>query len=145
MGCFSAAGPGKLAIIDGIMNYTMYQKILNDNLMPSVRQLKLKRKWIMQQDNDPKHSSKSTKEWLKKKICTLEWPSQSPDLNPIEMLWGDLKRAVRARKPSNLTDLKQFCIEEWAKIPVSRCEKLVKGYRKRLLAVIAAKGGATQY
>ncbi|KAK3565776.1 hypothetical protein QTP86_015039, partial [Hemibagrus guttatus] len=45
------------------------------------------------QDNDPKHTSKSTSEWLKKnKMKTLEWPRQSLDLNPIEMLWHDLKK-----------------------------------------------------
>uniref|UniRef100_A0A803KDU4 Transposase n=1 Tax=Xenopus tropicalis TaxID=8364 RepID=A0A803KDU4_XENTR len=145
-GCFAASGPGRLAVIDGTMNSTVYQKILKENVRPSVRQLKLKRSWVLQQDNDPKHTSKSTSEWLKKnKMKTLEWPSQSPDLNPIEMLWHDLKKAVHARKPSNKAELQQFCKDEWAKIPPERCKRLVASYRKRLIAVIAAKGGPTSY
>ncbi len=115
-GCFAASGPGRLAVINGTMNSAVYQKILKDNVRPSVRDLKLKRTWVLQQDNDPKHTSKSSSEWLKKnKIKTLEWPSQSPDLNPIEMLWHDLKKAVHARKPSNVAELQQFCQDEWAK------------------------------
>ncbi len=85
-------------MINVTMNSAVYQKILKDNVRPSVRDLKLKRTWVLQQDNDPKHTSKSTSEWLKKnKMKTLEWPSQSPDLNPIEMLWHDLKKVVHAQ------------------------------------------------
>uniref|UniRef100_A0AAQ4P3Q7 Tc1-like transposase DDE domain-containing protein n=1 Tax=Gasterosteus aculeatus aculeatus TaxID=481459 RepID=A0AAQ4P3Q7_GASAC len=57
-------------------------------------------------DNDPKHTAKITKEWLRhNSVNVLEWPSQSPDLNPIEDLWRDLKMAVHRRSPSNLMDL----------------------------------------
>ncbi|KAK3567383.1 hypothetical protein QTP86_019883, partial [Hemibagrus guttatus] len=145
-GCFAASGPGRLAVINGTMNSAVYQKILKENVRPSVCDLKLKRTWVLQQDNDPKHTCKSTSEWLKKKkIKTLEWPSQSPDLNLIEMLWHDLKKVVHARKPSNVAELQQFCKDEWAKIPPQCCNRLIASYGKRLIAVVAAKGGPTSY
>ncbi|KAK3548669.1 hypothetical protein QTP70_016419 [Hemibagrus guttatus] len=145
-GCFAASGPGRLAVINGTMNSAVYQKILKENVRPSVCDLKLKRTWVLQQDNDPKHTSKSTSEWLKKnKMKTLEWPSQSPGLNPMEMLWHDLKKVVHARKPSNVAELQQFCKDEWAKIPPQRCNRLIASYGKCLIAVVAAKGGPTSY
>ncbi|KAK3519534.1 hypothetical protein QTP70_034778 [Hemibagrus guttatus] len=79
------------------------------------------------------------------KMKTLEWSSQSPDLNPIEMLWHDLKKVVHARKPSNVAELQQFCKDEWAKIPPQRCNRLIASYGKHLIAVVAAKGGPTSY
>ena len=112
----------------------------------SVRQLKLNRSWMMQQDNNPKHRRKSTTEWLQqKKIRLLVWPSQSPDLNPIEMLWHDLKSTVPPRHPKNIAELKQFCKEEWSKIPPDRCAGLIHNYRECLVEVIAAKGGSISY
>ncbi len=97
-GCFAASGPGRLndgtKIIDGTMNSELYQKILKENVWPSVCDLKLKHTWVMQQDNDPKHTSESTSEWFKKnKIKVLEL---SLDLNLIEMLWHDLKQSFHA-------------------------------------------------
>ncbi len=110
------------------------------------RALKIGRGWVFQHDNDPKHTAKATKEWLKKKhIKVLEWPSQSPDLNPIENLWRELKVRVAKHQPRNLNDLERICKEEWDKIPPEMCANLVTNYKKRLTSVIANKGFATKY
>uniref|UniRef100_A0A8C4T329 Tc1-like transposase DDE domain-containing protein n=1 Tax=Erpetoichthys calabaricus TaxID=27687 RepID=A0A8C4T329_ERPCA len=91
----------------------MVEDILDENLLQSALDLRLRRRFIFQQDNDPKHTAKISKEWLQdNSVNVLEWPSQSPDLNPIEHLWRDLKMAVHRLFPSNLMELERCCKEE---------------------------------
>ncbi|KAK3538063.1 hypothetical protein QTP70_027414 [Hemibagrus guttatus] len=145
-GCFSAKGPGRLIRVKERMNGAMYREILSKNLLPSARALKMKRGWVFQHDHDPKHTARATKEWLRKKhFKVLEWPSQSPDFNPIENLWRELKIRVAQRQPQNITALEEICMEEWAKLPATVCKNLVATYRKRLTSVIANKGYITKY
>lgn len=145
-GCFSSQGVGTMEIIEGRMNGALYRGILDNNLQRSVEKMGLSGDWRFQQDNDPKHTAKETQKWFKDNgIEVLQWPSQSPDLNPIENLWRILKKQIRARRPSNIQQLKIVAKEEWEKIPLDICQNLIKTYSNRLAAVIKAKGGPIKY
>ena len=109
---FSAAGTEKLVRIEGKMNRAKYREILAENLLQSPQDLRLRRRFAFHQDNDPKHTAKTTQEGLRDmSLNVLEWPCQSPDLNPIEHLWRNLKIAVQRCSPSNLTELDMICRE----------------------------------
>ena len=145
-GRVSAAGTGRLVRIEGKMNGAKYRELLDENLLQSAKDLRLGRRFTFQQDKDPKHTAKTTQEWLQdKSLNVLEWPSHSPDLNPIKHLWRDLKIAEPRHSPSNLTELERICREEWETLPNYRCAKLVASYPRRLKAESAAKGASTKY
>ena len=101
---------------------------------------------MLQHENDSKHTAKRTKEWFENNdISTLNWPSYSPDLNPIENLWNTLTVKVQKRNPQNIKQLEESCKEEWDKITLDQRGKLVANYSKRLKAVKQNRDYATKY
>ncbi|GFS67207.1 uncharacterized protein TNCV_2902221 [Trichonephila clavipes] len=76
-------------------------------------------------------------------VQNLDWPSQSPDLNPIELLWDELERILRSQTnlPSSLQALTSAVMDTWKAIPMVTYQKLVENLPKRVQAVIHAKGG----
>ena len=104
------------------------------------------KEFIFQQDNDPKHCSKHTKDYLSdRNINLMSWPSQSPDMNPIEHLWAILKRKIRERMPRNIPNLMEIIKEEWELISVETGKKLVDSMPKRVEELFRAKGRHTSY
>lgn len=93
-GCFAYFGVGPIYHITGTMDQFQYLKILEEVMLPYTEK-EMPLKWVFQQNNDPKHTSKQVTSWLQ----TKKSPAQSLDLNLIENLWCDLKNSVCDAKP----------------------------------------------
>ena len=145
-GCMSSAGVGSLVFIDYKMKQEHYINILNDNLEYSAHLLGLGNNFWFQQDNDPKHVSKSALDFFEENaIKLLKTPPQSPDLNPIEHLWHYIKMKLNDKRFRNKEQLKKAIIKEWDQIGDEVTRNLVESMPRRLEAVIKANGGHTKY
>lgn len=144
-GAFSWHGIGPLVRIDGKMDKFQYLNILKNHMEPYAFE-NMPIKWCFMQDNDPKHSSKLVKSWFStEKIDVLDWPAQSPDLNPIENLWNEIKMEVARKNYKNLNNLWSAVQESWYSIPNNKCQQLVESMSRRCEAVIKNKGYSTKY
>jgi transposase len=148
-GCLTCRGLGSLQNIQGRLNARGYIAILEQDLCGTLLAFGFNlEEIIFQQDNAAVHTAKIVREWLgKQPFCVLEWPAQSPDLNPIEHIWALLKRRLNSYSspPSGIIQLWARVQEVCNSISLEECRGLYASMPDRIAAVLAAKGRWTKF
>lgn len=104
--------------------------------------------FLLMDDNARPHRAHVVNDYLQREtIVRMDWPSRSPDLNPIEHAWDILQRRVSARNnpPQNRQELTRALQEEWQRIPQIGHRRLIRSMRRRCQAVMRVNGGHTPY
>ena len=149
-GAFTFLGVSELSRISHRMKAADYVQLLENSLLPFLHRFPEGEK-IFQHDNAPIHTAKQTSKFFEQaQISVMEWPAQSPDLNPIEHLWDAIDRMTRLRmaESNNGTNLESLyrCLQEsWSNVSPDTLFNLLQSMPTRINAVIQAKGGHTQY
>lgn len=137
----SMDGKSTLVPLSGKVNAARYIELLQKNLVPFMSTLPQGRRYIFQQDNAPIHNAKATSTWFNtNKIKMMHWPPYSPDLNPIENLWGILKHRLIDRNIKTIPDLITIAQHEWDSIPLSHVKNSIKSMKNRI-SQVAHRGG----
>nr|KAF6378858.1 hypothetical protein mMyoMyo1_009748 [Myotis myotis] len=149
-GMFSWHDLGPLIHVEQCLNSTTCLSIVADQVHPTMLMAYPNGDGFFQQDNAPCLGARIVQEWFQEHegdFTLLRWPPQSPDLNPIEHLWDEVKRAIRqlVPQPSNLTELDSAVHQAWCQIPRITFQHLVESMPRRIAAVLKAKGGPTKY
>ena len=137
----SKNGATHIVMFSGMMNATKYGDILSASLVPFIRE-KYPNGHRLFQDNDPKHTSKYIQNFFQK--FNINWwrsPAESPDLNPIELVWGSMKTFLRDKhKPRTLLELKEGIALYWRKMTPEMCTKYIDHLQKVMPIVVHEEG-----
>lgn len=150
-GGFGFKGLLKLVKTSNRLNSIEYQQILQESLIIGGSNVTVNghNGYILQQDNASIHTSDSTVHYLSKieNLKILPWPSRSPDLNPIENLWGILAKRVysHGKQYSTLKELEDSVYLAWNSIEGDILETLINSMPNRMGEVIYNHGKITHY
>lgn len=131
-GGISLRGATELSIIAGTVDSARYCTILNEYLVQTANTL-YPEGWRLQQDNARCHTSRYTRTWLEdNRIETIPWPAVSPDLSPIENIWGLMKIEVERKAPRTRHELVAAVLEAWQLVTETYASNLLLGIPDRL-------------
>ncbi len=126
---------------------TVYQELLRREVKPWVDAHYPPGSFIFQQDGAPAHTSAATQSMIAQELgwryWTKEiWPPSSPDLNPLDYgVWDKVAQIACATPAPNIAVLRERVAQAWVALEPSEVVAICKGFRRRLAAVVTAKGG----
>lgn len=145
-GGISKRGATPLLIFNGIMDSIFYQEyILRQQFLPYVKTI-YPESHRLYQDNDPKHTSKSTQAFMT--ANGINWwrsPAESPDINPIENLWNEMKVFCTKQRPKNKADLENALHAFWATLDVDKCRRYINHIHKVMPVVVEKNGDVSGF
>ena len=140
-GGISKKGATRIVMFTGTMNATRLRSILEAGLIPFINEL-FPMGHRLYQDNDPKHTSEYISRFFEEQ--GINWwptPPESPDLNPIENIWGSLKQYLRTTyKPRNLEQLKSGIQQFWMTLTPEVCRHYIGHIHRVIPKIIEVNG-----
>ena len=145
-GAISYQGASPVVIFTGIMDAECYAQILDRSLVPFIRSC-YPAGHRFQQENDPKHTSGHVERYFEsRQINWWRTPPESPDLNPIENVWGALKQYLRSTfKPKNTSKLQEGIQRFWQSLTPQVCQRYINHLNKVIPKVIEVDGDPSGY
>ncbi|RWR98614.1 hypothetical protein B4U79_15264 [Dinothrombium tinctorium] len=144
-GGISLRGTTILKIARGSVDAAYYQEILGECLLETMSTL-YPDGYILQQDNARPHTAKKTQEWFRDhSVQVLPWPPCSPDLNPIENLWGVMKRRLAKLEERSSEAWEDEIKKIWNELSTHSLESFIKSMPQRIEKCIAANGEKIKY
>ncbi|CAH2015357.1 unnamed protein product [Acanthoscelides obtectus] len=145
----TANGPGDLVSITDRMNSKQYLDILTNSFISSYRIHYPQSRITFVQDNSAVHTSHMVRNYLAQEdYNVIAWPAKSPDLNPIENMWGIMvqKWSTGGPLPNRRDNLDTHCRRIWESFRgTDVCKNLVDSMRTRMQSCIDAEGHRIAY